>query len=128
MPDRQTEQKKTFYPHFVAEIAAVIVLCLELLVVMAMLFAPEVGRPIDLSRQYQPRPEWYFLWLFELVRYFPGKSIVIGTVVLPLVSVLLLMFLPFIDRVGRGRNRASIVFCMLVIMPVLLTAIYLFRR
>lgn len=122
------DTQKTFYPHFVAEIAAAILVCLQILLIIAMLFVPEMGRQIDLSRQFQPRPEWYFLWLFELVRYFPGKCIAIGTVVLPLVSVLLLMFIPFIDSGRNGEKRASAVFYMLALMPAMLTILYFSLR
>ncbi|MCE5311643.1 MAG: hypothetical protein LLF86_00660 [Nitrospiraceae bacterium] len=125
--ERKNEQK-TFYPHFVAEIAAAALLCLQLLLVLALLFAPDTGRQIDLSRQFQPRPEWYFLWLFELVKYFPGKSIFIGTLVVPALSVLLLALMPFIDQGSSGRKKASVVFYVLAVMPILLTAMYLLSR
>jgi mono/diheme cytochrome c family protein len=52
--------------------------------------------PNDTS--YIPRPEWYFLWLFQLLKYFPGQIEWIGTAVLPAVGVLLLLLLPFYDR------------------------------
>jgi mono/diheme cytochrome c family protein len=52
--------------------------------------------PADTS--YVPRPEWYFLWLFQLLKYFPGKLEWVGTTVVPIVLVLLLLLLPFYDR------------------------------
>ena len=52
--------------------------------------------PNDTS--YIPRPEWYFLFLFQLLKYFPGKIEWIGTAVLPGLAVLTLFLLPFIDR------------------------------
>jgi mono/diheme cytochrome c family protein len=52
--------------------------------------------PNDTS--YIPRPEWYFLWLFQLLKYFPGQIEWIGTAVLPVIGVLLLLLLPFYDR------------------------------
>ncbi|MBN2654871.1 MAG: hypothetical protein JXR79_07140 [Nitrospirae bacterium] len=125
MKERIEEIEKTFYPHFVAEVVVVIFFCLQILIVISMLFVPEMGRPIDLSRQYQPRPEWYFLWLFELVKFFPGWSVVVGTVVVPLASVLLLMMMPFIDRGGSSSKMASIIFYLLLVMPVLLTISYI---
>ena len=45
------------------------------LVTIAVLFrAPldAVANPADAS--YVPRPEWYFLSLFQLLKYFPGRS------------------------------------------------------
>lgn len=52
--------------------------------------------PNDTS--YIPRPEWYFLFLFQLLKYFPGQIEWIGTAVIPGLAVLTLFLLPFIDR------------------------------
>jgi ubiquinol-cytochrome c reductase cytochrome b subunit len=45
-----------------------------------------------------PRPEWYFMFLFELLRIFQGPLIPLGTVIIPTIVVLLLLGLPFYDR------------------------------
>jgi ubiquinol-cytochrome c reductase cytochrome b subunit len=47
---------------------------------------------------YVPRPEWYFLWLFEMLKYFPGAIEWLGTAVIPGILVLALLLLPFYDR------------------------------
>ena len=47
---------------------------------------------------YIPRPEWYFLFLFEMLKYFPGAIEWVGTAVIPGIAVLALFLLPFIDR------------------------------
>ena len=47
---------------------------------------------------YIPRPEWYFLFLFQMLKYFPGNLEWIGTTVIPGLAVLVLFLLPFIDR------------------------------
>jgi mono/diheme cytochrome c family protein len=52
--------------------------------------------PSDSS--YIPRPEWYFLFLFEMLKFFPGKIEWLGTVVLPTLAILALFLLPFLDR------------------------------
>ena len=52
--------------------------------------------PADAS--YIPRPEWYFLFLFEMLKYFPGQIEWIGTTVVPAIAVLALLLLPFYDR------------------------------
>jgi mono/diheme cytochrome c family protein len=74
--------------------------------------------PSDSS--YVPRPEWYFLWLFEMLKYFPGQLEWIGTAVIPGLMVLTLFLLPFIDRnphrhfskrrVARAAMSAVVVF------------------
>src|SRR5207249_1476620 len=49
---------------------------------------------------YIPRPEWYFLFLFQTLKLFEGPLEVVGAVVLPGVAVLTLFLVPYIDR-GR---------------------------
>lgn len=47
---------------------------------------------------YVPRPEWYFLFLFQMLKYFPGKLEWVGTTIIPIVAVLALFLLPFYDK------------------------------
>jgi ubiquinol-cytochrome c reductase cytochrome b subunit len=58
----------------------------------------ELESPADPSSSYVARPEWYFLPLFQLLKYFEGPLEVIGTMVLPGIAGALLVGLPFIDR------------------------------
>ena len=48
--------------------------------------------------RYIPRPEWYFLFLFQTLKLFSGPMEVVGSIVLPGLAVLLLILVPFIDR------------------------------
>jgi mono/diheme cytochrome c family protein len=61
--------------------------------------------PTDTS--YIPRPEWYFLFLFQMLKVFEGPLEVVGTVILPTVAILALIVTPFVDRgkVVRARQR-----------------------
>jgi quinol-cytochrome oxidoreductase complex cytochrome b subunit/mono/diheme cytochrome c family protein len=58
--------------------------------------------PADPSQPYEARPEWYFMFLFQFLRYFDGSTFwrqeVVGTFILPLLFFLCLFFWPFIDR------------------------------
>jgi ubiquinol-cytochrome c reductase cytochrome b subunit len=56
----------------------------------------QLADPTDTS--YIPRPEWYFLFLFQTLKQFNGPLEVVGSVVLPGLAVLLLILVPFIDR------------------------------
>jgi len=62
-----------------------------------------IADPSDAT--YIPRPEWYFLSLFQLLKYFPGRLEPVATMVIPGVVVALLFLLPFIDR--RAERRPS---------------------
>src|SRR5262249_57791651 len=52
----------------------------------------------DPSQPYEARPEWYFMFLFQLLRYFHGPYEIVGTFVLPTAFFLILFFWPFLDR------------------------------
>jgi ubiquinol-cytochrome c reductase cytochrome b subunit len=54
--------------------------------------------PADPAKPYQARPEWYFMFLFQLLRYFEGPYEIVGTFILPTAFFLILLFWPFLDR------------------------------
>jgi mono/diheme cytochrome c family protein len=58
---------------------------------------------------YVPRPEWYFLFLFEFLKFIPGKVEWLGTFVIPLLGILILFTLPFLDRnpLRHWKNRLT---------------------
>jgi mono/diheme cytochrome c family protein len=47
---------------------------------------------------YIPRPEWYFLFLFQMLKYFPGNLEWLGTTIIPGIAILVLLLLPILDR------------------------------
>lgn len=100
-------EEKSFYPDYLIEILAAIFLTLGTVFILAMLFPPPVGREINFTAAYQPKPEWYFLWIYQLVRYFTGEWIFIGTVVIPLLGMALLLYIPWIDRGAPGSRRIA---------------------
>ena len=101
---RRKEGGKSFYPYTLAKDAVAIFLVLALVASLAWYFAPEVGEIADATEtSFNPRPEWYFLWLFQFLKYFPGNLEVLGAVVLPTVGFALLFALPLLDR-SRHRH------------------------
>lgn len=74
---------------------ALFVLLLGLAIFVGVANEPPAD-PNDSS--YIPRPEWYFLWLFEMLKYFPGQIEWLGTAVIPVIMILALLLLPFYDR------------------------------
>jgi cytochrome b6-f complex subunit 4 len=113
--------EKRFYPDYLVELLFTAFIVFELALVLALLYPPSIGRQIDFSAQYQPRPEWYFLWIYQLVRYFPGKTAFVGTVLLPIVAVLALILIPFLDRGERGRLKAFLAGVTLALLFVVFT-------
>jgi mono/diheme cytochrome c family protein len=59
--------------------------------------------PTDTS--YIPRPEWYFLFLFQTLKLFEGPLEIVGSVVLPTLAVIALFLVPFVDRGKMVRVR-----------------------
>ena len=114
-------RQKEFYPDYLIEILLVIFLLVELIATLALLYPPPIGRQIDISAPFSPKPEWYFLWLYQLIRYFPGKRIVIGTTVIPLTALLILILIPFIDKSIWGRLKVIIAGIVLLLLFVLFT-------
>jgi ubiquinol-cytochrome c reductase cytochrome b subunit len=95
---------KPFYPyHAVKDTLAMALVFAALLTFAVMIPAPldAIADPSDAT--YIPRPEWYFLSLFELLKYFPGPLEPIATVVIPGLVVGSLLLLPFLDR-GAQRQ------------------------
>lgn len=116
-------RQKEFYPDYLIEILLVIFFIVELIVTLSLLFPPPIGRQIDFSAPFSPKPEWYFLWLYQLIRYFPGKRIVIGTTVIPLTAVLILILIPFIDKGRWVRPKVVIAGIVLLLSFVLFTMV-----
>ena len=48
--------------------------------------------------QYIPRPEWYYLPIFQWLKYWHGAASVVGILVIPGLLVLAIVALPFLDR------------------------------
>ena len=61
----------------------------------------EIANPADSS--YIPRPEWYFLFYYQLLKYVHGPLEPLATWVLPAVFFLGLLLWPFIDAIGGPR-------------------------
>ena len=77
------KNQKKFFPYYFFEVAVVALLTVEAVLLLAVVFPPSIGREIDFLAQYSPRPEWYFLFLYQFTKYFPGKWTFIGAVLLP---------------------------------------------
>lgn len=93
-----------FFPWHVMKDTVMMAAAFSALVSVALLLrAPldAVANPADAS--YVPRPEWYFLWLFQLLKYFPGPLEPVGTQLVPGALVAFLVLLPFLDS-GAPRH------------------------
>jgi ubiquinol-cytochrome c reductase cytochrome b subunit/menaquinol-cytochrome c reductase cytochrome b/c subunit len=80
---------------------------LVVIIAMALILGAELGPKADpTSTTYVPRPEWYFFFLFELLRVVkPPELVFLATIGIPTICLVLLLALPFFDR-GPERNPA----------------------
>src|SRR6058998_3327111 len=93
-------QGKPFFPYAVAKDAAMACIVMVVIIVLAIVLGAELGPKADpTTTTYTPRPEWYFFFLFELLRVIkPPALVFIATVGVPTICMVLLILLPFIDR------------------------------
>jgi cytochrome b6-f complex subunit 4 len=115
--------KKSLYPDYLPYVAAALLVAVEVILATALLFPPRIGQTIDFAAAYQPRPEWYFLWIYQLLRYFPGSYAIFGTIIIPLLLTLVFIFMPYIDRGKNGRKKAIFAAVALFALLAVLTII-----
>jgi len=115
-----------FFPDIIYKDTIVSFAIFILLVALAMFVGVPEEPPADPSdTNYVPRPEWYFLFLFEMLKFFPGQIEFLGTGVLPGLAVLFLLLLPLYDRSvkrhPRSRPVATVIMSLVVAGMVALT-------
>ena len=110
---KRTEGK--FWPEqlFMDSVASLAVLGVLLYFVLS-----EGGANLDApadpsSSDYPARPEWYFLSLFQMLKLFPGKREVIGTIVIPTAIMVVMLLVPLFDRI-LPRKLAHFLACSFV--------------
>ena len=100
-PGDELLPKKQFFPVQVFKDTVAIFVAFAILFTLALMVRvplEQLADPTDTS--YIPRPEWYFLFLFQTLKLFPGPLEIVGSVVLPSLAILALILVPFLDR-GR---------------------------
>jgi ubiquinol-cytochrome c reductase cytochrome b subunit/menaquinol-cytochrome c reductase cytochrome b/c subunit len=98
-------QGKPFFPYAVAKDGAMACVVLLAIIVMSILLGAELGPKADpTTTTYTPRPEWYFFFLFELLRVIkPSELVPLATIGVPTICMILLFLLPFYDRGPERR-------------------------
>ncbi len=89
-----------FWPNVAFRMTLVVMVVVIALWVLAGILPKGLGNPADALNQnhYIPQPAWYFFGVYQLLKYFPGKFDVIAMVGLPLVFIVVLFGLPWLDR------------------------------
>ncbi len=96
---------KPFFPYAVGKDAVMACVVMAVIITMSLVLGAELGsKAIPTTTTYVPRPEWYFFFLFEVLRVVKPPSLVpLATIGVPTICMILLFLLPFYDRGPERR-------------------------
>jgi mono/diheme cytochrome c family protein len=109
---------KPFFPYAVFKDSVMALVVVGVIIVLAIVLGAEQGPKVDpTTTTYTPRPEWYFFFLFELLRVLkPTWLVPLATFGIPTICMVLLLLLPFYDRNPERRPERR---------PIAMTALVL---
>ena len=98
-------QGKPFFPYAVAKDSIMALIVMMVIIALSVVLGAELGPKADPSTTtYVPRPEWYFFFLFEVLRVIkPPELVPLATIGVPTICMILLFTLPFFDRSTERR-------------------------
>ena len=96
---------KPFFPYAVMKDAVMACVVMAAIITLSLVLGTELGSKANpTTTTYVPRPEWYFFFLFELLRVIKPPSLVaLATIGIPTLAMILLFLLPFYDRGPERR-------------------------
>src|SRR5919205_898286 len=96
---------KPFFPYAVAKDSIMACIVMAVIISMSLVLGAELGSKANpTTTTYVPRPEWYFFFLFEVLRVIkPPELVPLATIGIPTVAMVLLLLLPFYDRGPERR-------------------------
>jgi menaquinol-cytochrome c reductase cytochrome b/c subunit len=91
---------KPFFPYAVFKDSAMFLIVVLVIAALSIILGAEQGPKADpTTTTYVPRPEWYFFFLFEILRVIkPPELVPVASIIIPTAAMVLLLFLPFYDR------------------------------
>ena len=98
-------QGKPFFPYSVAKDGLMACVVMISIIALSLVLGAELGPKVDpTTTTYVPRPEWYFFFLFEVLRVIKPPSLVpLAAIGVPTLCMILLFLLPFYDRSPERR-------------------------
>jgi menaquinol-cytochrome c reductase cytochrome b/c subunit len=97
---------KPFFPYAVFKDGAMACIVMVVIILMSIVLGAELGPKADpTTTSYVPRPDWYFFFLFEVLRVMRNvpKFTPMATIGVPTICMILLFLLPFYDRGPERR-------------------------
>jgi len=125
MTESNEKQEKTipFYPdHFMSEFRVTIAIAVILVIIgaVALIYPVGLGEPADeLKTPEHIKPEWYFLGLYQLLKYIPKTA----GVLLPILGVILVLIWPFIDKKPDTKRQMRIRLIGSILFTIILVAL-----
>jgi quinol---cytochrome c reductase cytochrome c subunit, bacillus type len=115
---------KPFFPYAIAKDSAMMFVVALVIITLSLVLGAEIGPKADpTTTTYVPRPEWYFFFLFELLRVLkPPELVPIATIGIPTLAMVLLLLLPFYDRNPERRPERRPVATIAGIMTIIAMA------
>ncbi len=113
-----------FYPDHAVKDTLVVALVFAVLLSFAVFgHAPLAAQANPADASYVPRPEWYFMSLFQMLHYFKGSLEPIATIGIPTLLVAVLLLLPWLDRRHDRdpRKRPAVIAATLLILGGVVT-------
>jgi ubiquinol-cytochrome c reductase cytochrome b subunit len=109
-----------FYPVQLFKDAVVVLGGVGLVIALAVIFKPGLEPIADPSgSDFAPRPEWYFLGMYELLKIFPSGWEILATLIIPGLITMGMLFVPWLDR-SKSRHPARRLWVMMAAMAVIL--------
>jgi ubiquinol-cytochrome c reductase cytochrome b subunit len=98
-PFQPVQKAELFYPRQVLMDLSLTALLIIGLGILSFLIPIPLGPPANpADTQFVPRPEWYYLPVFQWLKYWHGPASIIGILLIPSILVVLVLALPFLDR------------------------------
>jgi menaquinol-cytochrome c reductase cytochrome b/c subunit len=115
---------KPFFPYAVLKDSTMALIVVAVIIAMSIILGAEQGPKVNpTTTTYTPRPDWYFYFLFEVLRVLKGPDLVpIATIGIPTVCMVLLIFLPFYDRGPERRPERRPIATSAGVMTILAMA------
>jgi quinol-cytochrome oxidoreductase complex cytochrome b subunit len=131
LPERE-RRSMPFFPNFVLRDMLLWLIVLNILAILAVWFPWELGKKADpfAAAPGGIKPEWYFLFMYQGLKYFPAKLLgidgeVVGIVLFGLAGLLWFLVPLWDARTPRGaRNRINTYVGIVVVLAIIvLTAL-----
>jgi menaquinol-cytochrome c reductase cytochrome b/c subunit len=123
------KQGKPFFPYAVMKDSTMALIVVLVIALLAIMLGAEQGPKADpTTTTYTPRPDWYFFFLFEVLRVLkPPYLVPLATIGIPTIAMVLLFLLPFYDRGPERRPERRPIAMTAMAMTVVVMAFLTYK-